>query len=462
MNKGAGATSPRRAKKKNRKKRVGKPNRFLWALAMLFLRPWYRLRYGLRIDRTGLAGLKGPALVLAPHISGKDHVLVGVTLSKYRPTFVLSAHFMAYPQLRWALRRIHVITKKMFCSDAHTIMDILRAKNEGNVIVLFPEGRLPACGHSMPLTAGTAELVKKLGIDVYTVTGNGAYLTFPKWAKKPRRGKIRVSTAKIFDSAELPELDVAQIEQRLGAAMAHDDEAAMAGVTYRCKDMTAGLDGILRRCPVCGAQGSLQTRGGRIRCACGLDAVLDRTYRLHGAPFGSINEWFDWQQAQIDPYRTAMDSEVTVGAINGRGNLVRRAGEGRAHMDAEKFSFTGQVFGREVSFSVATEKLGGLPVTVAKHFDIYSGNILYHLYPKPDPRAAIDWVCYLDRLHELQGQRGTETPEIQAESPAGGTAGAVPTLSEENTEQKTTGTAEAPAGCAPAEVLANTMRRENQ
>ena len=28
-----------------------------------------------------------------------------------------------------------------------------------------------------------AELVKKLGVDVYSITGNGAYLTLPKWGK---------------------------------------------------------------------------------------------------------------------------------------------------------------------------------------------------------------------------------------------------------------------------------------
>jgi 1-acyl-sn-glycerol-3-phosphate acyltransferase len=389
-------------KKKQKRRRVGKPSRLFWGLARLVLAPWYYLHYGLRIDRSGLGDLKGPALVLAPHTSDRDHIVVGLTLAKQRPTFVMSEHFMAHPMMRPALKRMHVITKKMFCADVHTVMEILRAKNEGNVIVLFPEGRLPACGHSVQVADGTAELIQRLGIPVYVVTGNGAYLTFPKWAKRPRRGKIRVTTAKLFDGATVRGMRVEEIREQVSRAIRHDDEAAMAGVRYRTRDMTAGLDGILRLCPLCGAWGTLSTRHGHIRCACGLDATLDETYRLHGAPFERVNEWFDRQQARLDPARCVMESDMDVAAIDRHGNLKTNAGGGHAKMDAQHFSFRGQVFGEAVSFTIPTERIGGLPVTVADHFDLYHDNRLYQFFPKPDRRAAIDWVCYLDRLHALR------------------------------------------------------------
>ena len=62
------------------------------------------------------------------------------------------------------MKLAHTVSKKMFCSDVSTIMNLLRAKREGNVIVLFPEGRLGASGRTGKLTEGTAALAKKLGM----------------------------------------------------------------------------------------------------------------------------------------------------------------------------------------------------------------------------------------------------------------------------------------------------------
>lgn len=404
------------AHKAKKKQRIGRPNPFLYLLALLILRPYYRLRYGVRVDNSAVRGLRGPAIILAPHISNKDHILVGMALWPRRVTFVLSQHFLTFPILGWFLRRMHAIGKRMFSADTRTIMQILRAKAEGNIIALFPEGRLPACGHSLPLADGTGALIQKLGLPVYTVTGNGAYLTFPKWGKYRRRGKIVVSTAQLFTAEELAAMTPEAVDERMRRALAHDDEAAMAGVRYRVKDTTAGLDGILRWCPVCGAWGTLMTRRGHIRCsACTLDATLDETYRLHGAPFDTVNAWFDRQQANIDLDKP-LTAEVTVEAINRHGHLDRHAGRGVVTLDREAFAFSGEVFGERADFSLTTKELGGIPVTVAKHIDVYHNNRLLRLYPVQEPRDAILFTCYLDKLHGVTPPMlgdGKETSHVE-------------------------------------------------
>lgn len=404
-------------KARGKKQRIGRPNLFFYHLAMLVLRPYYYLRYGVRVDRRALRGIRGPALILAPHISGKDHVLVGIALFPHRPTFVMSQHFFAFPVLGWFLKRMHAIGKRMFSSDAKTILQVLRAKQEGNLIVLFPEGRLPACGHSLPIADGTAELVKKLAIPVYTVTGNGAYLTFPKWAKCKRRGKIRVTCEQLFSGEDLKALPTEEVARRMQAALAHDDEAAMRGQVYRTRDTTRGLDGLLRRCPVCGKYGTLSCRRGHIVCTCGMDATLDTAWRLHGAPFESVNAWFDWQQREMDLSQPLTD-RVEVETIDDAGRMRRGAGEGVATLDRDAFSFSGEVFGEPVSFSVPTSLLGGIPITVAKHFDIYYENRLFRLYPLTEPRDAILWTSYLDCLHDTAspGDDRKEEPHVESNS----------------------------------------------
>ena len=157
-------------KAKQKKKTLGKPSALLWLLGYLFFLPFFKLRYRVKIDRGGLGRLRGPGLVLAPHTADADPFLVGLALYPRRPNFVVSAHFLANPKMRKLFSKLHVIPKRMFSSDPSTILNIGRAKREGNLVVLFPEGRLPCSGHSVPITAGTDALVRRLGVDVYVVT----------------------------------------------------------------------------------------------------------------------------------------------------------------------------------------------------------------------------------------------------------------------------------------------------
>lgn len=382
-------------------KKFKKPFALIYYPAYLILRIYYRIAYGVTVDRSGLKDMKGASIILCPHLSNCDHFLVAFGLFPRRPTFVMSEHFMGNPKLRPILKLMHVITKKMFCADVGTIMNIRRALKCGNTIVLFPEGRLTWYGHSLAVTAGTAELVKSCGADVYTVTGNGAYLTFPKWRKADRKGKIHVTTDKLFGAEEIKALSVDEIRSRIEKAILHDDELAMAGVTYKCKDMSAGIDGIIYKCPECMSEFKIKAENGHIACTeCGADAVLDNEYVLHGSRFKRVNEWCEWQKQCLDPENEVLESEMIFGTVNEEGNIDHNAGKGKARLDKNGFSFEGKIYGEEISAYYPTEKLGGFPITVGSAFDVYHKNKLIYLHPQPDMRTAVKWVTLLDRIHE--------------------------------------------------------------
>lgn len=386
---------------KKKQKKIGRINPVLYWFVYHILYPIYRLRYGLTVDRRGIADMKGPALVVAPHTSNKDHWLLGMALYPVRPTFVISEHFMANPKLRPILRLAHIITKKMFCPDVSTIMNVMRAKREGNTVVLFPEGRLACNGRTGRVTDGTALLVKKLGVPVYAVTANGASATFPKWSKKPHRGKIHITTEKLLSPEEITALSLDEIEARIQPAVTHDDMAVMSGIPYKSKAPAEGLDGILYRCPTCKREFSMKTQGRRIFCTeCGFSAELDETYRLHGAPFATILGWYDWQAGKIDLEKDVLETDAVIGAVNEKGNMDKNAGRAHIRMDKDTFSFEGEVFGQRVAFVRDTVGIVGFPVAPGAEFDIYHNNILYFMYPQPDSRASVKWVAFLDRAVE--------------------------------------------------------------
>ncbi len=395
---------------KKKKKVIGKVNPILYATVYTALKGSFTKKYGITYDKACVKDMKGPAVVLATHTSDVDHVLSALTLYPVRPTYIVSEHFMHKKATARLLKYMHVITKKMFTPDVSTIMNILRAKRENAVIVIFPEGRLSCYAHSVPVAEGTAELIKKLGVDLYIWKAEGASLTFPKWRDKDdaRRGKIRSSVKLLLSADEVKERSVEEIKRISAEAILHDDELAMEGVEYRSETIASGVDRILYKCPVCLRENGITAEKDRIRCTCGLDARLDGFYRLDGAPFRRINEWFEWQQASIDVENEVLTSKARLGCCDAKGFMDGTAGEGEIYLDKHEFRLSGTLYGEPIAFSVDAEKIGAFPITPGDHFDVYHNGRLIYVYPLPDGRTTVKWTSFVDRLNEVRRMERAE------------------------------------------------------
>ncbi len=386
------------------KKSIGKVNPLLYATVYAALKNKYTKKYGITYDNEIVKNIKGPAIIVATHTSDIDHIISALTLYPIRPTYVVSEHFMHNPSTARLLKMMHVITKKMFTPDVSTILNIMRAKNENAVIVIFPEGRLSCYGHTLPIADGTAELIKKLGVDLYVWKAEGAYLTFPKWREKgeDRCGRIKSSVKLLLSADEVREHTLSEIREITAEAICNDDELAMQGVEYRCANIARGAEKILFKCPCCNNEYTITTEGDHIRCSCGLDAQLDNYYKLHNAPFTRLNEWFEWQQSSIDVETESLSSKVRLGCCKDDGFMDAFAGEGQVYLDKDIFKLSGTLHGEKIEFSVRSEQIGAFPITPGEHIDIYHNGNLIYIYPQPDGRASVKWVCYLDRLNEVR------------------------------------------------------------
>lgn len=384
---------------KNNSKKQGRPTPIIYHIYLYISALIFKLKgIHMTIDRSGIKGIEGPALILAPHISLKDHIIVGLTLLPHRPTFVLSEHFMFSPGIGEIIRMFgHTVTKKMFCPDTGTIRGVLRAKNEGNIIVLFPEGRLNGVAHSQKVTKGTPELVKKLGIPVYTIAGNGSALVFPKWGKKYRKGDIKVETARLFTAEEVTSLSVAELSERIDAAIWHDDEQAMAGHRYKTSKTAEGLDSILYKCPSCGEEFHLKASGNEIHCeACGFRTTLSDDYRFDNDIVHTVNEWYYLQRSQLEP-GIVMEDDIKIGAVNKHGHMNLEAGESHLRVDRENLDLVGTVYGEPVELHKKTPNIGGAPYTPMGWFNLYYNKRLFYLIP-PDKRRIVKYVNIIDTV----------------------------------------------------------------
>lgn len=397
--------------KKKKKKKIGRVNPILYAVLYAFFKVKFTKKYNITFENDIAKKIKGPAIVIATHSSDQDHLLSAMTLYPIRPTYVVSEHFIRQRSTAKLIRLMHVITKKMFTPDISTIMNVMRAKNEKSIIVIFSEGRLSCYGHTLPIADGTAELIKKLGVNVYSWKAEGAYLTFPKWRNKgdDRYGRIHCSLRPVLTADEVNEKSTDEIMEIAAKTILNDDELAMEGVEYKSSTMAEGVEKILFKCPKCLKEDSITTEGNHIRCSCGLDVTLDSKYRLHGAPFSRINEWFEWQQASMDVENGHLHSKVRLGCCDKSGFMDPNAGEGEIYIDKNIFRLSGITHGEAIDFSVSTEKIGAFPISPNDHFDIYHNGQLYYIYPQPDPKIAIKWVCFLDSFNAKKRAKTNET-----------------------------------------------------
>ena len=118
---------------------------------------------------------------------------------------------------------------------------------------------------------------------------------------------------------------------------------------------------------------------------------------LHGPEFDHINAWYDWQEDQIDTSQV-IESEVRVGTPGEDGLMDPNAGHGKLTVDRDSIHFEGEVFGKPLEFTEKTTITSAFPASVADHVSMYSGRVLYYLYPVDDKKKVIRWVQYLDKV----------------------------------------------------------------
>lgn len=192
-------------------------------------------------------------------------------------------------------------------------------------------------------------------------------------------------------------MSIPEISKAIDELVYHDDEEAANGRKYLCRDTAKGLDSVLYKCPECLKEFTLTAGNGKISCqSCGFEARLGYDYRFDNGKMCSVNDWFYWQR---DAFSTdeILEDDIKIGAVNDKGIMDYNAGEGHIRLDKDSVSLKGRVFSEEIEFSRETAKIGGLPYTPMREFDIYYNKRLLYLMPS-DGRRIIKYVNMVDKV----------------------------------------------------------------
>ncbi len=144
----------------------------------------------------------GGALIVTNHASYLDPPVVSIAFRK--PLYCLARKSLFKGFLGWLLPRIKVLPVDRGKGDLAGLKRILHLLQEGNRVLIFPEGTRSPDGTLQRAEAGIGFIIDKCHVPVIPVRIFGAFECFPRTAKYPRLGPITIVAGPPVDFSDLP------------------------------------------------------------------------------------------------------------------------------------------------------------------------------------------------------------------------------------------------------------------
>ena len=271
---------------------------------------WWILRYtatGANVRKLNLSCSmqqpepEAPLLFFANHAHLSDPFLAGFFM-KNPVSYVGNSDGITIAQ-RIGSSLVGVIPKKKGQPDLESLKMTIQSIKAGHSVGIFPEGDRCWDGETNSIFESTGSLVKKLGVPVMLGRFSGNYLSCPRWADYPRRGRMFLDI-QVIEAEQIKEMSRAEINETISRAIYNNDikNERLKEFEFRGKDLAAGVQHLLWLCPECGSADSITGAGDTIRCSC-----CSAEWKLDGhlgiTPSSSIGidlkDWSDWQKERI-------------------------------------------------------------------------------------------------------------------------------------------------------------------
>lgn len=330
------------------------PRQNLFLLPLIHLICWSQtFRYGLKIKKIDMEGIKPPYLLLGSHHSFMDFFVTPLAVFPHRANYISELEgFEAFGE--WIYRQVGCLGTRKFISDLPLVRNIKKVVDRGDIIVIYPEARYSNVGTNSKLTLSLAKLARLLKVPVVTLVMNGNHLQSPIWNLTPRK-EVRLSATMkcVLTPRQMEDMSAREILSVLQRELTYDDYKYQrdSGMKITFPKRAEGLHKPLYMCRGCGGEFCMESGGAVLRCRnCGAEFYMDEYGTLHHGSEGDVNdrtltvpEYYEWEREQvikeIDRGAFHFDQKVRVEALPNSKNFIA-LGEGRLRHVEEGFYLT--------------------------------------------------------------------------------------------------------------------------
>ncbi|MET3683910.1 1-acyl-sn-glycerol-3-phosphate acyltransferase [Alkalibacillus flavidus] len=394
-----------------------KPNPIMKNILIQPIKWFLNKRSSIHVERNDTIGLKPPYLVVSNHVNNWDPLILN-SYVKEPMCFIAGEPLFRNPLLRRILDYTGAIRKTKFYNDTKTIRSVIKAKQHGRVICIFPEGNRNWDGQTEPLTYSTSKLIKKLQIPVVTATIKGGHLSHPRWAEHHRKGQIDIEYKQLWDADDIRKNSVESIHKGISKALNHDEAKWQASKQYSYKgnNLAEYLERLLFMCPSCHSIGHLTSDRHQFICE---QCRYTEKYTEYGTfspatHFRTPAEWNAWQQSHV---YNAMIEEKRQKVINDLSDHVdlyvshkrdpfQHIHRGSLHYHEGNLVFTYQ--NNKLKFPI--DKVEGLNVHFHHKLDFLMDDTFYRFQFFNPRTSAFKWLTVLNAL-----QQTNDLPNILTE-----------------------------------------------
>ena len=338
-------------------RKPNKPKGYLKLVEYLAAPVYMVLNKGhVKVDKA-VKQLKGPYLILASHASFMDFAQLVCGLMPRTTGWVMSVE--EFRRGDWLMYGIGGMPKRKFTHDIVTAKHVMRyIKTLKHTCTIYPEARFSLAGVNERLDDALGKLCKHLKVPVVLFKANGNFLNSPQWCKRPyRRIRQEAEISVLLTEEDVKTLPAEEMQARIEKAFERDEYKWQVEKGYHIKSKyrAQGIHRILYKCPACGEEFKMDSKGTKLWCdACGAVWEMDTLSRLQGVNtdkgFSHVPDWYNWEREEVR-------KEVEAGTYHFEDNVrvedyystkVGFVTVGQAHVvhDENGFTFTGEVDGQ--------------------------------------------------------------------------------------------------------------------
>ena len=293
-------------KRFNMNRKPNKP-RFYLKLVEYVAAPFFTLfnNAHLKVDKA-VRKIKGPYIILSTHASFMDFPMIVKAIMPRTTGWVMSVE--EFRRGDWLMYGIGGIPKRKFTHGIVTVKHMLEfIKKQKHTITFYPEARFELAGINERLDGALGKFCKLADVPVVMCMANGNFINSPQWSKHPYR-KIRqeANLYVLLTREELKQLSIDEIQAKIEKAFEKDEYKWQVenNLHTKCPERADGLYRILYKCPACGKEFKMNSKGIHLWCEeCGAKWEMDTLSRLHGVNtdkgFSHIPDWYRWERSEV-------------------------------------------------------------------------------------------------------------------------------------------------------------------
>jgi 1-acyl-sn-glycerol-3-phosphate acyltransferase len=363
----------------------------------------------------------GGGIILANHVSLFDPIWIYAMLR--RPVYFAATEDLFRQRfLARLIRWFGAFPKRKAASDVAALRNIFSIASTGGLIGVFPEGVRTWDGRNLPVVPAIARLIRRLALPVYVCRFEGAYLAYPRWARRWRKIPVKGIFSKLYDANEIPAGDGKIISDIASAIHTVDYELGIDTSRIKGKGLAVNISRVLYRCPSCGTLEGLKLvrpfSTNMVECsscfsswivdaACWLSAVDEA-----GKAEGTATPLSEYYQAIRSMPLSPIKSEIRLGLAPGEGLFLisrprflfkqeqfpnlRVLAFGRAFLTAGRLIFRTRL---GIPLNAPLSAIGALSVDPGDRLHFTFEGKLYRIPFRNE--SALKWF---DTIHRLKGE----------------------------------------------------------